>query len=465
MAVAAVAAWAYLWRLDVADWLPDEVTYSAAATAYMRGEFAANPEHPPFAKLLFGIAQTVVDAPLGGRLVAAAHGLLIAGVVYLLVRRLTDWRWGLAGALIWVSLPHALSTSGPDKLDRFAMLDVVSGALAFLCLYLGWRWLEQATPARLIATAAAGGLATAAKLSGAVVILLVIVAGIASQPTRRRVTEGVVFGAASVGFFLLTYIPALQQIQQIFHVPVTFQFAHSRAGHRVYLAGDVYDEAPWWSHLYYSWRDDGPLLTLILVATAGAALTLMRHRGIRLYLGAAVAVPLLALSTSKAALPHYRFLWLPPLVVLSTLGLQALFQRKGWFRGGALVAATGLFVVGVQHLTTIALVSPAGYGKTACLIEALDLSSGNSVIRGYPGIVQRYAPELEYASVFEEGESVDIAVLDPAITSRYRDPKVLAELEARGFVEYRADDLRVFLSPEKSSGARTALGQCGIGRP
>ena len=136
LGVVGLWALAYLPHLTTATVLVDERVYLEAGRQYTAGTFEANPEHPPLAKLAFGLAGRLVGDPLlGGRLVAVLAGGVIAVVVGALVARLAGRWWGLAGAALWLVLPHALrmpglAFGGFDRLDRYAMLDPVATALA-----------------------------------------------------------------------------------------------------------------------------------------------------------------------------------------------------------------------------------------------------------------------------------------------------------------------------------------------
>jgi 4-amino-4-deoxy-L-arabinose transferase-like glycosyltransferase len=332
IALVALALWSYLWRLGTADRLADEVVYSSAGRAYLDGDFTANPEHPLLAKLLIGVAESLFGSPTGGRLVGALSGLTITLLLHVLARRVAGPRWGLAAALTWVLLPHALPDE-PDRfgvpmLDRFGTLDPVTAALALLALVLGWRWAEEPSVRLAVLTGAAVGLATSAKLTG--VLVAPAIAGLvllcSTRGRQTAVQAGAATGAALVAY-AAPYLAAGGQAPALLRSAVTAQLDHAATGHRVVLAGTVYDRAPWWTHLHFAWRDDGPVVTVLLALLVAAALAWSSERRLVGYLAAAVVVPLVVLSASPVALPHYRLLWHAPLVLLAVLGLRALLDR------------------------------------------------------------------------------------------------------------------------------------------
>ena len=467
-AVAAFAVFTYLWRLGTADWIADEVVYSQAGRAYLRGDFALNPEHPVLAKYLVGLGELVVGAPFGTRLASALSGLGITLLLYLLARCVAGERWGLVAALGWLLLPHALPAE-PDRfgvplLDRFALLDPVATALALLALVLGWRW-AHAPALRLAAlTGVSIGLATGAKLSAVLVAPVVAIAVcLCARDARRAAGQLAVAAASAVTAFAVLYVPVGSGALALATSPVTEQLDHAATGHRILLAGRVYESAPWWSHLYFAWRDDGVVVTAVVVVLVASALLWSAERGLVAYLAAAAVVPFAVLSLSPVALPYYRFLWQPQLVLLGVLGLRALLRRGAPSRAVAALAALAVLVVGAQHLVQLVRLAPGAYGGAACAIEAVGAAEGRAVVRGYPAVLGTYLPALQSAPDFGAAP-VDVVLLDPRVTSRTPAPEVVSELAARRFVAYGGQGVELHLAPQvvARTGAPAALRDCGL---
>lgn len=468
LAVVVLACFTYLWRLGTADWIADEVVYAQAGRAYLRGDVTANPEHPVLAKYLIGLGELVAGAPFGTRLASALSGIGITLLLYLFVRRAAGWQWGLVAALGWLLLPHALPAD-PDRfgvplLDRLALLDPVATALALLALLLGWRWVE--TPALRLAalTGVAVGLATGAKLSAVLVVpVIAVTVGITARQGRRTVAQLAVGAACAAVTFAALYLPVGSGALSLATSPVTAQLDHAAGGHRILLAGRVYESAPWWSHLYFAWRDDGAVVTVVVVGLVASALLWSAERRLVAYIAAAALVPFAVLSLSPVALPYYRMLWQPQLVLLAVLGLRALLRRGTISRVIAVAAAAAVLVVGVQHLVQLVRLSPGAYGGVACAIEAVGAADGSAVVRGYPAVLGTYLPLLQVTPEFP-GAPVDIAVLDPRVTSRTPAPEVTRELAAQGFVQYGGQGLELHLAPRVAArpGVAAALQQCRL---
>src|SRR5882757_5399380 len=175
----AVLLWAVFesyWRLSVPPMLFDEGTYQGAGWHYLHWSDAAphdyrsNFEHPPLAKLLFGVAQDLAGHPsvTAARAVAASC-TLAAGLV------LGLWLWRVAGP--WVGLlAGAAQVLVPTvivpqvtSLGRDAMLDPVAAALMIGSVAAAWFWFRApGTRAWSLAalTGIAVGLAAAGKENG-----------------------------------------------------------------------------------------------------------------------------------------------------------------------------------------------------------------------------------------------------------------------------------------------------------
>ncbi|MBW3620291.1 MAG: glycosyltransferase family 39 protein [Actinobacteria bacterium] len=418
-----MSAVAYLPRLTTATLLPDEAVYLEAGAALVAGDATANPEHPPLAKLLFGLAQTVVPDPvLAVRLVGVLAGLAIAVALFLLVSRATDRRWGVAAAGVWAILPHALRFpdqpfGGFDKLDRYGMLDPVATALAMLGLVAAMRWWDQRRLPWMLVAGGLLGLAGAAKLSALLLLPVLLLVPVLSPARTPRVLWScwAVLGAGAVAAFLAAFAPlGVDAPAAVAHV-VTLQDVHRSGGHPVVIGGVLHDRAPWWANLAYQWRDDGAVLTVALVLAAAVGATGRRTRdGSRAVLTAAVLVPLAGLALSPVALPHYRFLWLPPLVGLAILGIRDVGRRGLPGRVAATLVAGVLLVAGGASVLHPSTRDAGDYRVVAELVGELDDPRPRVLVVGYPRILAHYVPQAELVRELP----ADVVVLDPKITAR-----------------------------------------------
>lgn len=428
---------AYLPGLTTATLLPDELVYLEAGAALVAGDGSVNPEHPPLAKLLFGLAQTVVPDPvLAVRLVGVAAGLAIAAALYLLVRRAADHRWALGAVAAWAILPHALRSpdgafGGFDKLDRYGMLDPVATALAMLALVAAARWLDDRRARWLVAAGALLGLAGAAKLSALLLLPVLVLLPALVPAWRPRViwAAWATLGAAVVAGFVVAFVPLGGEAPAALVRVFSLQAEHRTAGHPVVIGGVLHHRAPWWASLAYQWRDDGPLLTAALTVAAVIGVASRRSGAdLRVLLAAAVVIPAAGVAAGSVTLPHYRFLWLPPLVALGVLGVRALSAQGRAGRATAVVLAAVVLAVGTQTLLHTATRDVSGYRLLAETLDDLDRPVDTALVHGYVRLVGHYAPDVALVS----GLPADVVILDPRVTARRPVPELERELEERG---------------------------------
>lgn len=189
--------------------LPQAVCGQAVEVSWM---------HPPLGKWLIstGIAVFGFD-PIGWRVAAAATGIALAAVAYVLCLRLTGSREGaiVAGGLVALD-PLAI------EMSRIAMLDVftaATGAAAILFLVIDGQTHRRSSTRRLrlrpwrLAAGTAAGAAVAIKWSGIFVIGVAILLAIAydlnrSRPGRSATYRQVAGSIASACTYLLA-VPAL----------------------------------------------------------------------------------------------------------------------------------------------------------------------------------------------------------------------------------------------------------------
>ncbi len=463
--VVALALFAYLWRLDVSSWQGDETIYAAEGADIVNGRESIQSGHPPLAKVAFGLAQQVIADPLlAVRLVAALCGLAATAGLFALGRRLTgSWWIGLAVAGAWAALPHALVTDGVglDKLDRYGRLEAVGLVFLVGALYTGWRWVEsRAGPWRwAAATAVLGGLATASKVPFGLVLAGVALYGVVARSRQRRSTLPSAVGQAGAmaGVALATFAAAYLlhggDAWRLFSDMVTSQLGHAADGHPIVVGDTVHPSASWWSNLWYTWRDDGPVLTIALSALAGLALFVPSpwRRGAR-YLGAAALAPAVVLAASPVALPHYRFVWLPMVITMAVLGAAALWRKRGPARYLAGAGVAALAAVALVHLGAIATPAPTGYAATADALEGAGLDEADVRVGGVSRVAERYLPE----ATLVVDDSYDVLILDEGFTERFPEPTLRAVADAPTSCTTEVDQLTVVL-PDSDPEACAAL--------
>lgn len=450
--IAAVTAFTSLWRLTVATWHVDEVLFAFVGRSMLAGDFSRLWQHPPLAMFLFGVGQELPGSSLlGVRLVAAAFGMATGALVYVLGRRIAGHRAALIAAGLWAVLPHVTHPLGADvlvpRLDRYGLLDVVASGFMVAALVTGWQWVTEATPRSRRATGVLVGLATAAKLTG-----LLVLPGIAAFVIWRRGWRGLaevlrtalLAGAA----FAVCYLPFGTTAPEALGRMVRFQSEHLERGHAVLVNGSVRQHAPWWAQFSFMWDGDGPLVVIPLVLAAVAAMVLIRRPAV-VYVAAAVVVPVVVMSSSGVSLPHYRYVWLAPFLLLAALGLDRALSAGAWLRVGAVALAVPLAVAGVATTGRLTTLEPSDYRRAAELLREAGLEDGRYLAHGQLPIFRGELPGTERVRLPEVAEQPpDAVIVDRLYERRYPRPEVRDVARMLGLERVRVDRLDVFLPPE-----------------
>jgi 4-amino-4-deoxy-L-arabinose transferase-like glycosyltransferase len=407
VAAGLLGAWALfqnLFRIGTPQVLADELTYSSVAWTYVHGQAKTprlggsmltpapdNFEHPPLAKLLFGLAQELVGHPsiTVDRCVSALCAILTGVLLGVWVARIAGrWIGLLAFALVTV-LPEAASGS-VGRFSRFGMLDPVAELFMVASLLLGWEWLRRTGRGGWLFAALSGvavGCAAAAKENGFLgligpAILIIALAARSARKLAVRTGQAVLAVAASVLVFTAAYLPVGHPLTSIRYL-IEFQSAHSRDGHSVGFAGRVTMYPPWWANLWFAGHSWGTALTSVLVVAVLAAVCLRRDLVV-LWLLAALAVPFLFhCFATHVALGFYWVMWTPAFFALAALGMQALVEAAGRFvrdRGSAVRKAVPI-TVAVALLAVPVSASAAESGRVA-QIKPIG-------VKNLPGVMKR----------------------------------------------------------------------------
>jgi len=388
VAAGLLGAWALfqnLFRIGTPQVLADELTYSSVAWTYVHGQAKTphlggsmltpapdNFEHPPLAKLLFGLAQELVGHPsiTVDRCVSALCAILTGVLLGVWVARIAGrWIGLLAFGLVTV-LPEAASGS-VGRFSRFGMLDPVAELFMVASLLLGWEWLRRSGRGGWLFAALSGiavGCAAAAKENGFLglvgpAILILALAARSARQLAVRAGQTLLAVAASVLVFTAAYLPVGHPLTSIRYL-IEFQSAHSHDGHSIGFAGRVTMFPPWWANLWFAGHNWGTALTAVLVIAALAAVCLRRDLVV-LWL---LAVPFLFHSFfTHVALGFYWVMWTPAFFALAALGMQALVEAAGRLardRGSAVRKALPI-TVAVALLAVPVSASAAQSGRVA----------------------------------------------------------------------------------------------------
>jgi 4-amino-4-deoxy-L-arabinose transferase-like glycosyltransferase len=364
MSCAGVLLWALIvnfLRLGPSLIMPDEGTYAEAAWRYVQGTVspairlsagntngplrigvssaqinADNFEHPPLGKWLFGLSQLVAghQSVTADRTVAAIATLLTGVIIVVWVGRVAGrWTGLLAGAFV-VLLPEAVQGSAGLRLGRFGLLDPIAELFVVVYLLLMWEWFRSGRRRAWLFAAVTGlaiGAATASKENGflAAVVPILIWLAVAWREPRllgRRLAQTVVSVGAGLVVFVGTYLPFSTPWLRIRYL-IDFQLIHSDDGHLIGLAGQVTWHPPWWANLWFAGHGMGAAVTIVVLAFAAVACALRRDRLVGFCLAALVGPVIFHCFIAGVALSFYWTLWMPPLLVLSALGVTESVRR------------------------------------------------------------------------------------------------------------------------------------------
>jgi|GEM_PF-899202 len=343
---AAAAVFENFYRITRAPILVDEALYARISWRYLHwGSLATgqqssaqnNFEHPPLAKVLFGLGELVRGAPSIGaaRAVSACATVLTALILGLwLGAAVNRWAGLLAGSMLAL-IPMSVSPQ-VTRFGRAAMLDPVAEFFAVGSLALGWYWFRHSGVrawALAIAAGVSTGLATASKENGFLGLLVPVVVGLvwSRHPLRRlraRLLQSLGAVVAAVGTFVCCYLPFGDPAGRIGYL-YRFQSRHSRNGHLVGFAGQLSFHPPWWANLWFAGQGVGAVLSWTLPLSMLAAVVLRRDRLVA-WLVASLAAPIaFHCWLAGVVLPFYWALWTPAAVALSALGCWELGQLAG----------------------------------------------------------------------------------------------------------------------------------------
>ena len=428
VAVGVVATFSAFWRLGRSDWKLDEDAYAQAGWFLVHDGIDTNHGHPPLAKLLFGASEVVFGRNLTSVRAVAAVGFLVSvALLFVLGRQMAGWWTGVAAAGLFAVLPRSMVVAGWSvadlRIDRYALLESVSGPLILAGLAAGWQWVRRGGWNWAVATGVLIGLAGAAKLNSLVVLVAVLVVGVAFGWGRERLAgeSGAVLGAAVVAFLLPFAVFGTRAAHQVGEV-LRFPTERANEGHLLALGTDVYDRSPWWANLRYVWDADGPWLVAAVVFGLVLAV-LSRRRPAVVYLLAATGALMASAMASPIALPHYRAAWTAPLVLLIAIGVvdHLTASATTTTTDSALRVVAGatlavLVVAGALTMVRLATLPEGDYHQLARSAHADGvrpakvLIYSESVAPYFPGAYDALAP-------FDDGsQPAQMVVLDPSLT-------------------------------------------------
>ena len=449
--LAALGAFVAFWRLSTPGWGVDEVVYAEAADAYGRGDFSLNRGHAWLSKELIAVSTALLgDGELGVRLPGAIAAFLTGFVVWALARRVGGEVAGLAAAGVWWLLPQAPGVH-LIRLDRYGMLEPPMVLFGSLALYAAWRWGESGRVVWALAAGASLGLSVSSKFTGALwapAVALPLLWVPLSWPGRLK--QGLVAVAVGAGALVAPYLVAGTDGVGALAEGARLQFANNSQGHLQIVAGTLYTDPPWWSHMWWQAQYLGWLATGVFwVLALGGFASPGRERGqrwrTRAFLAAALLFPVLSLVVSPRKLPHYHLVLVPVIAVLVGLALASLAQARR-ARPLALLAAAVLVVTAAAQVVRVATVQPDAYRLAAAQLQEAGVGDGQVLVFGWADVLGAEMPDARAVHVPPPAPPEAI-VVDPVTRDRFRGSEVdrYVSSVAPGYDRSRAGRLTVYV--------------------
>ena len=386
-----------LWRLGTPTPHFDATLYTNVGRQYVRGDFALNQEHPPLVKYFFGASQWVLGEGVSeAALVSLAAGAAITFFIWKLGHLLCGPVAGAVAAYAWALLPQSLGSNEIgtvlDRPETQALLGPTTALFVVAALAAGLSWLDDERWRWAVAVGVLTGLATASKLTGALVGPPIVLAVLAYRPVRRSVEQATAATGIALGTWAATYVPFGRTANEAVQYLWDNQTGHLQAGHTQYVAGSVYDKPPWWTPFWHQVDAVGWPLALTLGLLVGASLIRWRDRRVAMMLAVA-AVLVAALCIAPVKLRHYRYVALPVLYLLAAVGGSELWRRKSALPrvavGAALAVVLASSAVAVVERLTI---EPSDYAAVPAELATAGLVDADVHVFGAPHLQRLYLP-------------------------------------------------------------------------
>lgn len=413
LVVVVLGAYACFWNLAAQNVTGDEYIYVTAGWQYVHGDFAANREHPPTAKYLFGLAQLLGgQGALAPRILVGLLVLGVAAIIFFWLKREAGWWAGLASAAFWLLMPRA---NAGDRIDRLALLEPVMMFFAVAALFAGWRWARTGKTWMLAVSGALLGASVTSKVSTialvpAFLLLPYLFTGL--RRWRPAVRANLIWLSVFVVTAVALYLP--MGMRSAIGYMLKVQDGQNVNGHDIPIAGHIYRFAPWWGNFWF--LAEGIGVAALVVIVVGVALAIwLRPDKLIAYLGAALLLLIVFYTiAARIALPHYYYAWTPLLVILAGLGYARVAQRLRRPVSVSLLAVAALvaLVAAVQFTVVVAQDRPTGIARVSDELRSHGVGDGPLLAVGMmPGVYVPY-PALNISEDPSRGPFVAVVVGD-----------------------------------------------------
>jgi hypothetical protein len=256
------------------------------------------------------------------RLWSVFFGVLTVALAYTLARRVYNGAAGLAAMVLLAGLFL------PARESHFAVNDVLATFLVLLAIYLGIILLRQRRWSNYVAAGGTVGLAMAAKLTGGLVALALVVAHFLGYPMLKIKSHIRLFAGLTIA--LITFVALSNHIFRIPNLFILDIIKHLQYGTEGYGGLRMTPGTGWGYYIQVLGWGMGWLLLLVVVVAVVAAVKRRNKSGVVL---AVFPLTLLAyMGAQKIVFARFILPGVPPLVILAAVELAVWRERSAFWR-------------------------------------------------------------------------------------------------------------------------------------
>jgi len=245
----------FIYKLDYPYFFTDEVLYTTVGHEYVMGKFENNLQHPLIGKYIVGLVTLFSKNNVFFlRLPYAIMGILSALIVYLIVNKYYGEKFGMVGALLYVSFPFVYETT------RMVMFESPMHLFWLLFHFFFLSFLDKEEKKFLVPTGIFLGLSIATKIPSILLYPFVLIIYIFYLVyKRKKLSIKKVFStifpiyAISVATYGITYvpIPLSSNIVNVAKETLKVFLGRNSEGKEHVINGMVYTKSPWWTYGYF----------------------------------------------------------------------------------------------------------------------------------------------------------------------------------------------------------------------
>lgn len=211
---------------------------------------------------------------------------------------------------------------------------------------------------------------------------------------------------------------------------MTTQLTHSSGGHRIGVAGVIYEHPPWWSIFWFGWASLGTVAVAVLLSGVACAILFRRDPLTWMLVASLVGPVVFHCVIAGVTLPTYWFMWWPVVLMLSVAGWASVVVDGTRYPGRRLGSVAVVVVLGVIVLpgfVTLIRLAPEGANGVALARAGHHLDGAILATGTY---VDELRPALPEATVLttmpEDLTGIDTVVVGTPRCRTDRDPVIRA---------------------------------------